>query len=114
MTIAWPQTSKNVTQSFTRTLHTLHPTLNFIHPVQTLTAQDKNKSKVETHSRIAAALGILPKDLARQMRYHHHNLGSEGLQGEQSKKLTCVLRNASLRVYEEYIKWIKREKYGVS
>ena len=114
VTIAWPQTSKNVTQSFTRTLHTLHPTLNFIHPVQTLTAQDKNKSKVETHSRIAAALGILPKDMARQMRYHHHNLGSEGLQGEQRKKLTCVLRNASIRVYEEYIKWIKREKYGVS
>ena len=114
VTIAWPQSSKNVTQSCTRTLHTLHPTLAFIHPVQALTAPDKNKSTLETHSRIAAALGILPQDLARQLRYHQHKFGSEGLQSGQKKELTSILREAVLSVYEDYIKWIKRGKYGVS
>ena len=114
VTFAWPQASKNVTQSCSRTLHTLHPTLAFIHPVLAVTASDKNKSKVETHSRIAAALGILPQDLARQLRYHQHNLGSEGLQIWQKKELTRILREAAISVYEDYIKWIKKDKYGVS
>ena len=112
--LPWPQHSTNFTTSCPRTPHTTHPTLAFIHPVQAMLPPDKNKSTLESHSRIAAALGILPLDLASQLRYHQHTLETDGLQTWQHKELTRILRDTAIIVYEGYIKWTKKDKYGVS
>jgi exonuclease III len=112
--ITWAQTSRNVTTSCPRTPHTTHPTLAFLHPIQALIPHNENKSTLETHSRIAAALGIIPIDLDRQLRYHEHNLGSEGLQTWQRKELSSILRDTGIQVYEGYMKWIKKDKYGTT
>jgi hypothetical protein len=112
--ITWAQTTRNVTTSCPRIPHTTHPTLAFLHPIQALIPHNENKSTLETHSRIAAALGIIPIDLDRQLRYHEHNLGSEGLQTWQRKELTSILRDTGIKVYEGYMKWIKKDKYGIT
>ena len=112
--IMWAQTTRNVTTSCPRTPHTTHPTLAFLHPIQALIPHHENKSTLETHSRIASALGILPIDLDRQLRYHEHNLGSEGLQTWQRKEISSILRATGIKVYEGYMKWIKKDKYGTT
>ena len=113
VTIPWRQTSKNFTTSCPRTSYTVHPTLAFIHPVQAMIPPSMNKSTLETHTRTAAALGILPPDLDRQLRYHKHDLGSEGLMSWKRNEVSRILRDTAITVYDEYIKWIKKDKYGV-
>ena len=111
--IPWHQKSTNFTTSCPRIPYSTHPTLAFMHPIQAMLPPEKNKSTLETHSRIAAALGILPVDLASQLRYHQHTL-EDGLQTWQRNELTRILRDTAIKVYKGYINWIKKDKYGVS
>ena len=112
--IPWHPPSRNFTRSTIRTLPTLRPTLAFLHSPHALIAPGSNKSRIETHSRVAGALGILPSDMERQMRYHRHGMTNEGLTRDQVHDLTQLIRSTISKVYERYLKWNTINKYGAA
>jgi hypothetical protein len=110
--IPWSYPSSNFTLSTRRTCLLRHPTLFFLHPLTFLINPRDNLSHIETHNRVAAALGILPKNLPKLLKYHRHQLEIVTLDTHTLVNIRAILRNAAVASYTRYEKFMKKDLFG--
>ena len=112
--IPWSYPSSNYTFSTRRSSPLLHPTLFFLHPLTFLFAPSENPSRIETHDRVAAALGILPTDLPKMLKLHNHKLERISLDHQTTADIRAILRKAAVASYSRYERFMKKDLYGDS
>jgi hypothetical protein len=108
----WSYTSRNYTYSTVRTSPETHPALAFLHPERNLIRPHLNKSKIETHSRIAGALGILPPGFVDQLRLHSYIADETGLTAEHTREISRIILQGATASYTRYLQWHKKDRYG--
>jgi hypothetical protein len=110
--IPWSYLSKNYTISTPRTLPINHPALAFLHTAHHLILPHLNGSKLETHSRIAGALGILPPDFRSLLKFHSYNASDAGFTPDHTREISNILLQSAITAYTRYNHWHKRDRYG--
>ena len=108
----WSYTSRNYTSSTVRTSPETHPALAFLHPERNLIRPHLNKSKIETHSRMAGALGILPPGFVDQLRLHSYTADETGLTAEHTREISRIILQGATASYTRYLQWHKKDRYG--
>ena len=110
----WSYMSRNYTSSTVRTSPDTHPALAFLHPERNLIRPHLNKSKIETHSKMAGALGILPPIFVDQLRFHSYTADETGLTAEHTREISGIILRGATASYTRYLQWYKKDKYGAS
>ena len=108
----WSYDSRNYTSSTVRIPPETHPALAFLHPERNLIRPPLNKSKIETHSRTAGALGILPPGFVDQLRLHSYTADETGLTPEHTREISRIILRGATESYTRYLQWYKKDRYG--
>jgi hypothetical protein len=108
----WAYPSSNFTISTRRTSPLRYPTLPFLQTLTFLLKPRDNPSHIETHNGVAAALGILPINLAKQLKYHKHIMERPSLDAQTIKDIQAILRHAAVTCYTRYEKFMKQDIFG--
>jgi hypothetical protein len=110
--IPWPQASRNYTTSTARPPLDAHPARSFLPAGTHLIRPHLNQSKIETHSKLAGALGILPPSFHDQLRYHSYTANETGLTLEHTKEISRIILRGATESYTRYLQWHRKDRYG--
>jgi hypothetical protein len=89
------------------------PTLSFFLHQPKLTIPSKNPSKLETHNRIAGALGFLPHQMKKILKEHGHDTYPDSFTLHTQHTISNILRSAVLESFTAYEHYKKRKRFGL-
>jgi hypothetical protein len=89
------------------------PTLSFFLHQPKLTTPSNNPSKLETHNRIAGALGFLPHQIKKILKEHGHATYPDSFTLQTQHTISNILRSAVLESFTAYEHYKKRKRFGL-
>ena len=111
--LPWTYTSKNTNRSEVRRSPFTFPSFPFLQKLPSL-LPNNNYSTLEAHNQLAATMGILPQNIRKALQYHGHEWDQD--QTDSPKIITEQISNKLLHtttaIYNNYLKWYRREKFG--
>ena len=105
--------SKCVTHSHRKPSPLDFPSFGFFIHTPSIIPPPDNRSTIETHSRVAGALGILPIDFQKSMRYHQHKVTAGHIDTQMLKQIQSILRRTAIESYTAYEHYKKRRSRGL-
>jgi hypothetical protein len=113
--LPWKYPSKNYTRSSPRNPFNRHPTLPFLKTSPSIISPHNNPNKLETHHKVAAAVGILPHDLFAQLTLHNHtpDLPPGSSPTSTAQAISALIRSTVTLAYKRRLKWHRIDKYGL-